>query len=230
MYFYPLNNKSINKLMYRFLLLLFTLSFSYIAISQQSTGLLPIQKFNSDNLGAQPHCFAFTEDSRNAIYVGNKDGLLVYTGAWKKFITNNATEIRALAVANDGNIYIGNQKGFGYFTPNDTGSFVYFALDTLLQKEQYAKIINTQVVINIDSVVYFVSGEYLYKYYNNAIKVISINGEISSITVIDDRIIIAVKEKGLFELINDKIESLIDNEKYFLKYGEKKTFSIGKSS
>jgi len=59
--------------MSRILILLFIFSSSYYAFSQQSTGLIPIEKFNSDKLGAQPHCFAFAQDSRNAIYVGNKD-------------------------------------------------------------------------------------------------------------------------------------------------------------
>jgi len=145
--------------MSRILILFFVFFSSYYALSQHSTGLIPIERFNSDKLGAQPHCFAFAQDARDAIYVGNKDGLLVYTGVWRKYITNNATEIRALTVGYDGNIYIGNQNGFGYFTPNDTGIFTYYPLDTMLTKEQRSNIENTQIVVSKDSAIYFNAGK-----------------------------------------------------------------------
>ncbi|MCK5846021.1 MAG: SpoIIE family protein phosphatase [Bacteroidales bacterium] len=213
--------------MYRILLTISLLFVSYFSVSQQSTGLLPIEKYNSDNLGAQPHCFAFAQDSRNAIYVGNKDGLLVYTGVWNKYITNNATEIRGLAVAFDGNIYIGNENGFGYYTPNDTGIFVYHPLDTLLSEIQQKEVTKTQIVISKDSSVYFVSGNYLYKYHNKHITTIHTENEISNMTVVNNQIIVVIKSKGLYKLLDEKLIPLLTDEKYFTEENSVRKFNIG---
>ncbi len=213
--------------MYRIIILFILFFISNLAISQESTGLLPIEKFNSDNLGAQPHSFAFTEDSRNAIYVGNKDGLLVYTGSWKKFLTNNASEIRALTAGFDGNIYIGNQFGFGYFTPNDSGVFVYTPLDTLVKQQSKEKITNIQMVLKKDSSIYFVSGNYIYKYYNNALKVIKLQDNISGMSLIENKILVILNNKGLFELIDDKLELITNNKKLFVSKDGKKEIIIG---
>lgn len=212
--------------MSRILILFFLFFSSYYALSQHSTGLIPIEKFNSDKLGAQPHCFAFAQDSRNAIYVGNKDGLLVYTGIWRKYITDNATEIRAITIGNDRNIYIGNQNGFGYFTPNDTGIFAYHPLDTMLTKEQRSKIENTQIVISKDSVIYFNAGKFIYKYYKNNLSIIPLDDVINNMTVIHNRLLITIKHHGLFELKNNKLTPVIDNSKYFIEDKGEKVFKI----
>ncbi|RLD45588.1 MAG: hypothetical protein DRI86_05385 [Bacteroidetes bacterium] len=212
--------------MYRILLISLILFTSFFAYSQQSTGLIPIEKFNSDDLGVQPHCFDFAQDSRDAIYVGNKDGLLVYTGVWRRFLTNNATEIRALAIGPNGDIFIGNQKGFGYFTPNDTGIFVYYPLDTLLPKEQQEKVNNTQLVLCKDSAVYFVSGKYLYKYYNKQLNIIDLEGEVSMLSIVNDRLLIIIKSKGLFEIIDNKLTPLFTSDKYFYKKDSTRIFKI----
>ena len=213
--------------MSRILIIIIALFSSYFALSQHSTGLIPIEKFNSDKLGAQPHCFAFAQDSRNAIYVGNKDGLLVYTGVWKRYITDNATEIRALTVGYDGNIYIGNQSGFGYFAPNDTGVFTYYPLDTMLTKEQRSNIENTQIVVSKDSTIYFNAGKFIYKYYKNKLSIIPLDDAINSLTIIHNRLFIIINNKGLFELKNNKLIPVIDNSKYFISKNGKRFFTIG---
>lgn len=213
--------------MYRiFLLFLFIINLSS-SFAQQSTGLIPIQTFNSDNLGAQPHCFAFAQDSRGAIYVGSKDGLLLYTGKWSSFLTDKAAEIRSIKIINDGKVYIGNQSGFGYFEPNDTGKFVYNPLDTLLDKEQRNKIINTQIVFNQDSAIYFVSGKFIYKYYNNSITTIAIDNEVNGLIKINSKILLILKSTGLFELSNDKLIPINNNDDYFIEQNSDKVFNIG---
>jgi len=213
--------------MYRFLTIIFLLIISNIAISQGSTGLIPIEKFTSENFGAQAHCFAIAQDDRGAIYVGNKDGLLVYTGIWRNYITNNATEIRSLAVGLDGNIYIGNQNGFGYFTPSDTGNFIYYPLDTLLAKEQQQKVENTQIVLSNDSAIYFVADKYLYKYFRNSIKTIALQEEVNSMIILEGKILIQIKNHGLFELQNDELVAIPNNKRYFATYKGKREFTIG---
>ena len=212
--------------MYRILLLfLFIITLSS-GFAQQSTGLIPIQTFNSDNLGAQPHCFAFAQDSRGAIYVGSKDGLLVYTGKWSTFLTDNAKAVLGIKIINDGKVYIGNESGFGYFTPNDTGRFVYTPIDTLLSKEQRSKVIKTQIVFDQDSAIYFVAGKFIYKYYNNAVTTIAIENEANGIIKSNSRILILLKSTGLFELKDDKLILVNNNKDCFIEQNSDTVFNI----
>ncbi len=222
----PIKRQTYQAIMYRIFLLFLFITIISNSFAQESTGLIPIQKFNSDKLGAQPHCFAFAQDSRGAIYVGNKVGLLVYTGKWSKFLTNNASEIRGMKIVNDGKIYIGNENGFGYFTPNSSGKFEYTPIDTLLSKDQRSKLNKTQIVFEKDSAIYFASGNFIYKYYNKTIKIIAIDNEVSGNIKINNRILIIIKSKGLFELINDKLVLINNNEKFFIEKNSQRVVNI----
>lgn len=68
-------------------------------------------------------------DNKGFSYFANNSGLLVYDGYnWTNFSLPNNTVVRSVAIGKQGNIYVGGQSEFGYFSPKKNGQLVYTSL------------------------------------------------------------------------------------------------------
>ncbi len=68
------------------------------------------------------------QNSAGIMYFGNEGGLLEYDGKkWRIYENHDKTSIRSLAIAKE-RIYVGSQREFGYFEPNETGHLTYYSL------------------------------------------------------------------------------------------------------
>jgi len=121
---------------------LFSLHFS-IAFGQDTgkskyseTGQPFIRHFSHRAYNAEAVNWTIVQDQRGVMYFGNGKGILEYDGnTWRKIEVPNTANVRSLAVADDGTIYVCASGDFGYLQADSTGQLKYQSLNSYLDKK-----------------------------------------------------------------------------------------------
>ena len=218
--------------------ILLFLIFSILNIfGQNSTGLIPIQTFGTKDYNAQPQNWAFAEDKNGVIYVGNKESLLVYTGSWKQYRLKYSGDVRSLDIGEDGRIFVGGMGEFGYFyiDSNNIGTLEYHPIFQLLDSNKVSEIGTIIETFAINSKAYFVGNKKLYIYSDNKLETITPPGRIIFAAYFNNKLLIKIKEKGLFTFTNNEfiplnIESkeLATEFRYITNYDDNTLILISK--
>ena len=85
--------------------------------------------FNPASYEAEPQNWAFLEDDRGVIYVGNTSGVLEYDGiSWRNISLPNRAPVRSLVRDATGRIWVGGLGELGYLTSDSLGRQVFISL------------------------------------------------------------------------------------------------------
>lgn len=104
-------------------------AFAAAAGSNLEEGSFLVDTFSPKVYGALPQNWAAVEDLRGIMYFGNTEGLLEYDGvSWRRIRVSNGSTVRALAVDQNGTVWVGAQKEFGRLRPGPQGELVYASL------------------------------------------------------------------------------------------------------
>ncbi len=182
----------------------------HIVFGQNSSGLVPIQTFNTKDYNAQPQNWAFAEDKNGAIYVGNKEALLVYTGNWKQYRLKYSGDVRSIDIDNNGRVFVGGIGEFGFFYVDSTniGTLVYHPLFQLLDSNEISEIGTIYETFILNSKVYFMGVNKIYVYSNNKIKILLPPDKVLFSLKNKNSIIIKTKNKGLFSFDGKVFKSI----------------------
>lgn len=167
-----------------------------IAFSQNTIGIPTIFNHTKQDYRAGSQNWDVKQDATGIVYFANNDGLLSYDGTfWRLYPLPNKVIARSLAIGDDGNIYIGGQEEFGYFSPGKAGELVYTSLKNRLSKQDkdFADVWNVCVFKNE---VFFRSNKKIFKYSNNSIAVYN-NTNWGFLGSNDNEVITYDYEKGL---------------------------------
>lgn len=107
------------------------LFFQYeMAYSQEiNLGTPPVYNFSKQKFGAGTQTWDVSVDERGIIWFANNGGLLEFDGThWRLHPLPNGTIVRSARTSNDGNVYVGGQDDFGYFSPDARGVMHYHSL------------------------------------------------------------------------------------------------------
>lgn len=146
------------------------------AQSLSSIGSPYIQNYSKSQYKAGNQNWSITQDKEGLIYTANNEGLLVYDGAnWELYHLSNKKHLRSVALAPNGNIYVGGKEEFGFFQKKD-GKLLYNRISdhvkpSLLENDEIWKIL-----ILKDAII-FQAFSKLYIYKNNKIEIQYGNGE-----------------------------------------------------
>ncbi len=145
------------------------------------------------------------------LFVANNKGLLYFNGEeWALNKLPNNTIVRAVKVINK-RIFTGSYEEFGYWERNNTGQLEYTRLTHLIKDHEFTSEEFWQILSYRDKIIFrSFSGVYIYQ--NENITVLDTDIIVTDIVVFEDRIIIASDNKGLFELIDNKLISYADHE------------------
>lgn len=206
----------------RHLLLLFFVSISILLNGQTASRLIPSQVFSSKDFNSQPKNWAFAEDAFGRIYVGNKEGLLVYDGLWKKYIIHNSNDVKSIDIGEDGKIYVGGNGEFGYFfnEKGENGNLSYNTLYKLIDTVNIKDISDIFYVFAHKEDVYFISNQKIYIYHNGKIDIITAADKILRAYEINDKILVIIDNKGLYEIKDHNFVSF-GPQKYFINEEDK---------
>ncbi|MFB6306007.1 MAG: hypothetical protein ABEH43_03305, partial [Flavobacteriales bacterium] len=134
-----------------FLLLIGSIFFPSHSFSQ---GMFPSLNFHPDEYNAPAQNFALIQDDNRKLYVGNKDGVLIYDGEeWRIVKVKNGTNVLSLKKF-DNKIYVGASKEFGYLKPSRKGKLKYVSLLNKLSSDSAMGDFNNIHVINNDTIVF----------------------------------------------------------------------------
>jgi ligand-binding sensor domain-containing protein len=138
------------------------------------------------------------------MYFANNKGLLEYDGtSWNTYSIHNA-KTRAVKCGNDGRIYVGGLRQFGYFVPNKRGGLDYICLSDSLKDEKPGNMWNIQMA---DDRVYFQADRHITYLENDSIKHVNYGAGIMHSAILNNKFYIATWE-GLMILNGNRLTLL----------------------
>ncbi len=161
-------------------------------------GLPPVTNFSKSSYHAGTQNWDIVQDAHGRLLFANNEGLLVFDGAhWQRYPISNGTCVRSIAIASNGQIYVGGQGEIGVFTPDAQGRLAYRRLNTLIpvENQQFADV--WDIVIADDGAVCFRSDERLFQLKNNQISVYSSGGKMSFLGKAAGRLLLHDANNGL---------------------------------
>ncbi len=91
--------------------------------------------FSPKEYDASASNWAIAKDNRGIMYFGNSSGLLEFDGTtWRKIKIPFSALVRAIAVDNNGKIFITAGADFGYLEPDSVGDLKFISLKKQLDK------------------------------------------------------------------------------------------------
>lgn len=89
----------------------------------QGKGLIPSKYFLAKTSNAGTQNWSIVEDSSGVLYFGNAHGVLEFNrNEWRLIRLGNGSAARSLALADNGVIFVGGFKEFGFLLPNGKGN------------------------------------------------------------------------------------------------------------
>lgn len=199
-----------------FTLILFFL-FGLKIHAQNERGSPFIRNYKPDEYGAYPQNWAVVQDNRGVMYFGNSYGILEFDGRnWNLIKLPNNSIVRSLAIDKAGTVYVGGMGEFGYLTYGDLGELVYVSLATRLSEsdKKFTNIWSTHATTHG---IYYITRNKIFRWIKETIEVISMSTSGNSF-VVDDKLLVREKNKGIYMVTNEKSQLLPHTEKITEKY------------
>lgn len=144
-----------------FLIVLLIFSLHATAQSLSSFGSPFVQNYHKAQYKAGNQNWGIAQGKDGLIYTANNEGLLIYDGAtWDLHYLSNKKHLRSVAIAPNGDIYVGGKEEFGFFHKKN-GKLIYNRLSDqvkpqLLENDEIWKIIilNDAVIFQAFSKIY----------------------------------------------------------------------------
>ncbi|MBK9336989.1 MAG: hypothetical protein IPM98_10525 [Lewinellaceae bacterium] len=144
---------------------------------QGNLGTPIIQNYTRNQYGAGTQNWDIEQTKQGLIVVANNDGMMIYDGArWILYPIANATNVRSIAVAEDGRIYAGGQNELGYYAVDATSKLTFYSLKSLIPAPFQAFEDIWDIALH-DGRVFFRSISHLYIYNGVSVQVIPKSGE-----------------------------------------------------
>ncbi|MES2798046.1 MAG: triple tyrosine motif-containing protein [Bacteroidota bacterium] len=151
----------------------------------------------------------------NFMYFANSKGLLEYDGTqWTTFELPAKQIVRSVFCDQKGLVWTGALGEFGYWQKNDLGLLVYHSLKEKIQ-DRYFNQEEIWHILETPNGILFQSFAYIYLYKNGKIEKLKNPGNVLYVFEANNRYILEVLDKGLYELKNEKFEFIPESE--FLK-------------
>lgn len=184
-------------------------SFSIQLFSQE---LLPfVENYNKSNYQGDNQIWNVAQGNDKAMYFANNHYLMRYDGVkWEKYTLPNKTIIRSIMVDGD-KIYSGSYKEFGYWFRKE-GRMKYISISN--KKNIFEDTENEEFwkIFKFKNKIYFQSFNEFFIYDGSTIKKTKLPFLISYCFPIENQILVASVEKGIFKLSNTHFEKIKGTE------------------
>ncbi|MCA0445260.1 MAG: hypothetical protein LCH54_03420 [Bacteroidetes bacterium] len=192
-------------------LLLFSfLSFIFLKNSsaQSDIGLPDIRNYGSQDLRASSQVWTGAAGAFDLVYFGTKGVLLEFDGmSWKSYPTPDLRTVRSIAVDSSGKIWWGTSNNFGYIGTDSVFNPVFSSLFSKISEDK-RKFGNVTSIIPTQNGVYFRSGRFIFRYFNDQVYKIEKSRSIDALSLVDGQIYGSVDQNGLFILKDTTSTSL----------------------
>jgi hypothetical protein len=168
-----------------------------------------VKQFNKSVYGAASQNWSVSSTSKGMIYFANHKGLLEFDGStWQLHELPNQTILRAVKVYADSIIFTSGYQELGYWKKDIFGQLQYHSLNPKAEK-YFSKNIEFWNIITSDQAVYFHSFNGILCYESDSIKAIKLPGMASIMNTIRGKILVSIRDKGLFQIIGNEIQPFL---------------------
>jgi len=217
-------------------LLIKLLFFGLISFQLFPQELLPfVENYNKSNYQGDNQIWNVDQGNDDAMYFANNHYLLRYNGVkWEKYMLPNKTIIRSILV-DGGKIYSGSYKEFGYWIRKE-GKMIYFSISK--GKKVFEESGNEEIwkIFKFQNEIYFQSFDGIFQYNGKQIRKIKLPFLISYCFQIENQLLIASVNNGVFKINNSKIskvkgwEVLENNVIHAIEKHQNKTYIFTKKN
>ncbi|MCE2822726.1 MAG: hypothetical protein LW693_09910 [Saprospiraceae bacterium] len=130
-------------------------------------GVPPVMNFTRQVFRAGTQMWDIAQGSNGVVWFANNDGLLEFDGAhWRLYKIANGTIVRSVRADANGNIYVGGQGDFGFFSPGKSGQLEYHSLTDRLDdsNKNFTDVWDIEVINNS---VFFRTDEQVFEWNDN---------------------------------------------------------------
>ncbi|TDD98064.1 histidine kinase [Flavobacterium cellulosilyticum] len=182
--------------------------FCFLSLQLYSQELLPfVENFNKSIYQGDNQIWNVAQGNDRAMYFANNHYLLRYDGVkWEKYTLPNKSIIRSVMVDGD-RIYSGSYKEFGYWHRKN-GKMNYVSISS--GKKVFEDSENEEIwkIFKVKNTIYFQSFNSIFQYDGKRIWEIKLPFLISYCFVIDNEILVASVEEGIYKLNHSHIEKM----------------------
>lgn len=174
----------------------FYIALFLVSFAASGVGLVPVRNFLRNDYKGGSQNWAMVQDSIGRVYIGNRDGVLVYDGLrWKPYYLGNYTTVRSLNFEGEtGRIYAGGTEEFGYFESDPlSGQLRYKSLMPLFGKS-YPTFTEIWNIMTVNGSVWFQADFLLFGYDGTRLRTFPAAGRIARSAVIDGTVVLALED------------------------------------
>lgn len=177
-----------------------------MAWNMQGAGYVPVHNYAKSQYKGGPQNWAAVQDSIGRIYIGNRDGMMMFDGVrWRTYYLTNYTTVRSMMFdRSSGRIYAGGSEEFGFFLPDKiTGDYRYHSLVPMLggTPPHFSEVWN---ILEFNGDVWFQTDYNMFKYSGATMTPYSPSGRISRSAIVDRRLFVGMDDGRLLRLDGDK--------------------------
>lgn len=165
---------------------------------------------NTYKAGTQTWCITEQPD-HGPMYFANNSGLLEYDGtSWECYPIANRTNVRsAFFDDEDGRIYAGGFKEFGYYTVDENAGITYHTIMDGYDDESMKEI---WAIHRIGEDFYLRCDRAIYRYSEDGVRTFHFSGRIDCSAVIKNTLVVSSAEDGMQMLVGEQFISLPSTE------------------
>jgi hypothetical protein len=169
------------------------------------------------------------------VYFANHSGLLSFDGTnWMMNRLPNNTIVRSVKAVADSVVYTGGYMELGFWKTTTNGELVYTSLNPKAEEffEENPNLEFWNIAVKNDYV-YFQSFGNILTYHSDSIYSLLLGGGISVMNQVNDRVLVAIRDNGIWEIENDEViriifdDALIGTTVKFIIPGANETLLIG---
>ncbi|WP_413998520.1 histidine kinase [Flavobacterium sp. W1B] len=182
----------------------------FISSQLYSQELLPfVENYSKSNYQGDNQIWGVEQGNDDAMYFANNYYLLRYNGVkWEKYSLPNKTIIRSVMVDGD-RIYTGSYKEFGYWFRKE-GKMHYVSISNSEKNKVFDDSENEEIwkIFKFNNKIYFQSFNGIFQYDRKTIKEKKFPYLVSYCFVVDNQLLVAFVEKGIYKMNNFEFEKI----------------------
>jgi len=190
----------------------FFLFYFLVLVGQATTNDHGVISFSQNDYPGARQNWSVSTAGNGIIYFANHSGLLEFDGTnWKLNSQPNLTTMRCVKVMSDSVVYTGGYMELGYWVKGLNGDYSYHSLNQKASKFFRDNTEFWDIAIKNDSV-YFRSYEQILAFHNDSVFRINPDGAYPTMSTVNDKVLVAVQDRGIFEVKGNRIEPyIVDN-------------------
>ncbi|MBN1985851.1 MAG: hypothetical protein JW761_06070, partial [Prolixibacteraceae bacterium] len=173
---------------------------------------IAVTGYGQSDYNAERQNWSVSYAQNGEVYFANHTGLLQFDGTnWKLNNLPNETILRAVNAQADSIIYTSGYMELGFWKTDIYGQLKYTSLTPKAKKYFYNNIEFWNIVVQ-NNYVYFHSFSKILAYRNDSVVAIEIPGTLNVMSKVHDKVLVAVRDSGIYELKNDSYTPYIQDD------------------